>query len=405
MNFPYFISGRLSKDVNSSFTSIISKLAVVSITLSLSAMILAYFILGGFQKTVRDKIYNFKGHLEITKYTLGSSFDDNFIRVDTDFIEGLHHYEFVDHTQSFAYKAGMLKTQEEVEGVGLKGVSHDFDTLRFKENMVEGRFIAFTDSAYSKEVVLSRRIANKLRLHVGDKVTVYFVQNPPKFRRLEIVGLYETGLEEIDKSMVLADIDLIRRLNNWDDTQVGGVEIFVKDGYDMDQAEETMYADLDSYLYVDKVKEKYMQIFDWLDLLSQNVSVFLILILVVACFNMVSILLILIMERTYMIGVFQAIGATRQQIKRVFLYNGMRLVLQGLLFGNGAALLFAFVQDRFHLIPLDPVNYYMSFVPIQWNFEALIYLNALTFVIVLLALRIPLMVITKVNPVTALKFD
>ncbi|WP_255416069.1 ABC transporter permease [Reichenbachiella sp. MSK19-1] len=380
-------------------------MAVVSIALGLSAMILAYFILGGFQQTVKDKIYNFKGHLEITKYTLGSALGDHHISTGAHFFNDLEQYEFIDHIQSFAHKAGMLRTEEEVEGVLLRGVSRDFDTLRFQENMTKGRFIAYSDSEYSKEVVLSARIARKLKLEVGDDATIYFVQNPPKFRRVQIVGLYETGLEEIDKTMVLGDIGMVQRLNNWPDTLVGGVEVFVKDGYDLEIAENTLFENVDAHLYVDKVRDKYAQIFDWLDLLNQNVSVFLILILIVACFNMISILLILIMERTYMIGVFLALGAGKRQIKKIFMYNGMLLVIKGMTLGNAIALLLAFLQDQFHLIPLDPVSYYMHFVPIFWDFKALLLLNVLTFFVVLLALRIPLAVITRVKPVTALKFD
>ncbi|PIB35157.1 ABC transporter permease [Reichenbachiella sp. 5M10] len=405
MNFPYFISRRISEGVESSFTSVISRLAVVSIALGLSAMILSYFILGGFQQTVKDKIYNFKGHLEITKYTLGSSFDDHHISTGPQFYEDLGQYDFIERLQPYAYKAGMLRTQEEVEGVMFKGIAENFDTLSFQSNIVEGRFVSFYDSLYSKEVVLSRRIANKLLLEVGDYVTIYFVQSPPKFRRLEIVGLYETGLEEIDKTMILGDLRMVQRLNNWADTVVAGVEVFVKEGVDIDQAEDTLFEGVDAHLYVDKVSDKYVQIFDWLELLNQNVSVFLMLILIVACFNMISILLILIMERTYMIGVFQSLGATKRQIKKVFMLNGMWLVTKGMLLGNFVALGIAYVQSEFKLIPLDPVNYYMHFVPIDWNFKALIYLNILTFCIVLLALRIPLGVIAKVKPVTALKFD
>lgn len=405
MNFPYFISRRISQDKESTFARTISNMAVFSIALGLCAMILSYFILGGFQKTVKDKIYNFKGHLEISKYSLGSNFDENAISIGRDFVDSLYAFEFIDHTQTYAYKAGMLKTKEEVEGVMIKGVGRMFDTLRFDENMTAGRFLHFDDSTYSRELVLSDHIARKLRLEIGDKVTVYFVQNPPKFRRLQVVGLYETGLEEIDKSMVIGDIGLVQRLNNWPDTLVGGVEIFVKNGEDKDQAMDVLFESLDSDLYVDKVSNSYAQIFDWLELLSQNVSVFLVLILIVACINMISILLILIMERTYMIGVFQAIGAGKAQIKKVFMYNGLILVFKGMILGNVLAMALAFLQDQFHLIPLDPVNYYMHFVPIDWNLKAMILLNLLTFTVVWLTLRIPLAVITRIKPVAALKFD
>ncbi|MEO9964754.1 MAG: FtsX-like permease family protein [Reichenbachiella sp.] len=405
MNFPYFISKRITSEANSSFASIISKLAVISISVGLAAMILAFFILGGFQQTIKDKIYNFKGHLEITKYNMGNSLDEKSISFKSDFYVEKDQFEFIDHVQAFAFKAGLIKTKEEVEGVIFKGVDRQFDTLRFSTNMRSGRFIKHTESGYSTEVVLSTHIANKLRLRIGDQFMIHFVQNPPRFRRLKLVGLYETGLEEFDKSIILGDLGMIQRLNEWNEDQVGGFEIFVKDKKQIDKAENVLFNAIDADLYVDKVSDKYNQIFDWLGLLNQNVTVFLGLILIVACFNMISILLILILERTYMIGVLQALGASKRQVKRIFLLKGMLLVSKGLLYGNLAGLLIALIQDQFQIVPLDAANYYMYYVPIAWDYESLIALNALTFLVVSLALGIPMAVVSRVKPITAIRFN
>ena len=368
-------------------------------------MILAYFILGGFQKTIKDKIYNLKGHIEVTKFDLGSSYDENPIAIDDQVIQQVNSYDFTEHIQFFAHKSAMLKTEEEVEGVFFKGVGSNFSQVHFSSNMLRGRFIHFVDSGYSSEVVISQKISSKLNLDVGDRVTIYFMQNPPRFRRLDIVGVYETGLEEIDKALILGDLGLIRRINNWPKDMIGGYEIFLKDAGQSIQARDIMFEELNAELYVERVSDKYRQIFDWLELLDQNVAVFLGLILVVACFNMISILLILIMERTNMVGLLQSLGASKNQIRRVFLYNGIQLVVKGLVIGNGLALLLAFLQDRFQIIPLDAANYYMHFVPIEWDFKSMIFVNVLTFFVVYLALSIPLTVISRIKPIAALKFD
>lgn len=368
-------------------------------------MILSFFILGGFQQTIKDKIYNVKGHLEITEFSLGNSFDESPISNKSEFLSHLNDFEYVTHIQSFAHKAGMLRTTDEVHGVQLKGISADFDTLKISENMRSGRFIHLPDSGYTNEVVISARIASKLRLKLNDDVTIFFVQEPPRFRKLTIVGIYETGLEEFDERLVYGDLGLIRRLNDWDDTMVGGFEVFIDKSKDSQAAREDLYSRIDSDLYVTNVDDKYVQIFDWLGLLNQNVTIFLSLILIVACFNMISILLILIMERTFMVGVLQSLGSTQRQIKQIFLYNGVALIVKGLVLGNVLALVIAFVQDYFKIIPLDPANYYMYYVPIAWDLESLVFLNVLTFLVVSISLFIPLHIITRIKPAAALRFD
>lgn len=405
MNFPYFISKRITKESNSSFASVISRLAVISVSVGLAAMILSFFILGGFQQTIKDKIYNFKGHLEITKYNLGNSLDQKSVSTNSLFYQSKDDFDFIDHVQSFAFKAGLIKTKEDVEGVVFKGIGVEFDTARFHESMIAGRSVRFDSASYSKEIIISKHTATKLRLKVDDKLMLHFVQNPPRFRQLTVVGLYETGLEEFDKSIVMGDLKLIQRLNNWENDQVGGFEVFINDELEIKQAEEFLYDKIDSDLYVDKTDDKYSQIFDWLGLLDQNVTVFLGLILFVACINMVSILLILILERTYMIGVLQALGASKSQIRKVFILNGMILIGKGLFYGNCIALVIAFIQDQFHLIPLDATNYYMYYVPILWDMTSLITLNILTFLVVTITLFIPMTVVSHIKPIAAIRFS
>ena len=405
MNLAYFISRRISNDSQSSFSSVISKIAVVSIAVSLAAMILAFFILGGFKETIKNKVFNFKGHLEVTKYNFGNALDEQAVSTNSDFAHFYKDIDYIDHIQSFAHKAGLLKTKEEVQGVIFKGVGRDFDTTRFAPNIVEGRLFDFIDTTYSQEVIISKKISRSLRLNVDDDVFISFVQNPPRTRKLHITGIYETGLEEFDKQLIIGDIGLVQRMNTWADTLIGGYEVFIKDPDRMTEAEEDLFDIIDMNLFVDKISDKYVQLFDWLNLLNQNVAVFLGLLLVVSVINMISILLILIMERTNMVGVLQALGSPRKQIKKIFIYNGMLLIAKGLLWGNVVALSVAFIQDKFKVIPLDPENYYMYFVPIHWDFTMLITLNLLTFIVVSLALGIPTLVISRIKPIAAIKFD
>lgn len=405
MNLSYFISKRINKSSQGTFSSIINKIAIASIAIGLAVMLVSFLILGGFQRTIKEKIFSFGAHLQVTKYTLGNQFEEQPVSKNSDFYQNYHEYEFIEHVQQFSHKPGLLKTDEDVWGVLLKGVGKDFNVERFQNNIIAGSFIQLPDSGYSREIMISERISNLLKLNVEDDVIMYFVQDPPRYRKLTVKGIYKTDLEDFDEKIIIGDIGLIQRLNNWEEDVVGGFEIFIKNYRRMDNAEEILMEEIDYDLYVEKVSDKYIQIFEWLTLLNRNVVIFLTLILFVACFNMISILLILIMERTQMIGLLKALGATNAQVRKIFVYDGMQLMIKGLLWGNLLALAFGFLQDRFKIIPLDPENYYMNFVPIEWNWPVLVLLNILVFIIVSLVLMVPTMIISKINPIKAIKFD
>jgi len=406
LNLSYFIAKRISFKRSGGFTSTIHRIAVASIAIGLSILIISFLILGGFQNVVSEKVFSFTGHYQVHKFTSNNTFEDYPSSKNSQFYTGYKDYGFINHVQEYAYKPGLLKGDDEVQGVLLKGVAPTFDQEAFSSSIVEGRFIYFNeDSTPSYEVLLSRKIANKLLLGVGDKVVMYFVQDPPRYRRLEIVGIYETYLEDFDDKMILGDIQVIRNLNGWDDDLVGGFEVFLNDPKDIDRREEELYGKIDYDLKVDKVTNKYIQIFDWLKLLNNNVYVFLGLILFVASFNMVAILFILIMERTQMIGMLKAMGSTNRQIRRIFVWNGVRIIGRGMLIGNLIGFGVGWLQDTTRLIQLDPENYYMSYVPILWNWDIIIGLNILVLVVTTLVLFIPAMVISNVRPIKAIRFD
>lgn len=405
MNLSYFIAKRISFKRTGGFTGTIHRIAVASVAIGIAISIISFMILGGFQNEISDKVYGFTGHYQVMRFMSGNAFEESPTSYKSDFYQNHSQNSIIKHVQAFAHKPGLLKGEDEVEGVLMKGVGPDFDSVSFSRSIVKGRFITFSDSAASNEIVLSTKVAHKLLLDVGDRVIMYYVQEPPRFRRLEIVGLYETFLENFDDKILIGDIQIIRNLSGWTDEQVGGFEVFVHNPAQLDSYEEDLYKSLDYDLKLVKVKDKYLEIFDWLLLLNNNVYVFLGLILFVAAFNMVSILFILIMERTQMIGILKALGTRNKLIRKIFVWNGIRIIGRGLLIGNAAALLLGWLQDSFRLIPLDPENYYMSFVPIFWNWPVFILMNVMVLVVTTLVLFIPAMLISKLQPIKAIRFD
>lgn len=405
MNLPLFISRRISKESVGSFSTTINKIAVVSIGLSLAVLILSFMILYGFKGEIKDKIYSFSGHLIVNKYTLSTSFEEASIVVDDSLIKLINDYPLTDRVQQYAMKAGLLKTEEEVQGVIIKGVDSSFDTTDFSKHMIEGRFPDFTSEKYSTEVALSNKIAKYLQLHSGDEVLIYFVQNPPRFRKLQVTGIYETGLEEFDEKIIIGDLDLVRRINNWPDSIAGGLEIYLTDTDQIEKAGSDLFNSVGIDLYVDTVTNRFAPIFDWLNLLNRNVVILLTIIVFISGTSIISIMLILIMERTQMIGVLKSLGSSNKLIRRVFVWNGVQLIMKGLLMGNAIGLSLGFIQYYFKVIPLDAASYYMSHVPIQFDWVTVIGLNALLLLLIGLTLFIPVTIISRVQPVKAIRFD
>lgn len=450
LNLSYFISKKIRKGQKEGFSSTIHTVAMISIGVGLAATILSFLIMKGFQETVKDKIYGFSGHMLITKFSMNNSMEEQPINYNIDLYNNYKNLPFIQHIQEYAHKTGLVKTENDVVGIAIKGVGKSFDVEAFNENIIEGRFIQFPDSGYANEVVLSSMIANTLETKVGESIVVHFFQNPPRFRKLKVVGIYETNLSEYyDSKVILGDIRMIQKLNDWPDSLAGGLEVVINtDAYDkgelrseyldvvmeseaafgsgplekiwiyisewwnydheaivMEKAREDIGMMNDYDQNIELVSEKYIQIFEWLDLLSRQVNILLGVILVVVCFNMISIVLILVMERTQMIGMLKALGANDGLIRSVFIYNGVNLILKGLVLGNILGLGLCFLQDRFKIIKLNPKDYYMSFVPIGWHWDIVLILNVLTLLVVTLVLLVPTMVITRIDPIKAIRFD
>ncbi len=406
MNLPYFIAKRISDPNQGNFSAVIQKVAVASVAIGLAVMIGAYMILGGFQNNIKDKIFSFAGHIQITKFSLTNSFEEEPMTIEPERLVSIKENRFVRHIQEYAQKPAILQKGDEVFGIVVKGVGRSFNQDSFGKYLIDGRFINFNDSTHSAEIVISQHVAEDMRLAVGDRVITYFERDELAIpRRLTVVGIFNTALDDFDKKIMLGDIEMIRGLNGWNGNEVGGYEVFVDDYSRIDEAYLELNDLVGDFNDAQKVPDKFVQIFDWLALLNQNNFIFLALILFVASFNIVSVLFILIMERTQMIGMFKAIGATDGLIRKVFSLNGLRLVVKGVVIGNLVAIAFGLVQYYFKPITLDPIHYYMEYVPIDWNWQLIIGLNVLVVALITVTMLLPTALISRIRPVKAIRFD
>lgn len=406
MNIYYFIAQRVGNAQKRSFSAIIVKIAIAGIALGLATILVAFAILFGFQKNIQDKLFSFNGHMTITKRGLNNSYEESPISTNTNLYKNFDKIPSIEQLHVYGRKPGILKANSEVLGVVFKGIGRDYAQEKFRDNMIAGRFIEFSDKGYSREIIISQKIADKLGLALEDTIPMFFVQDPPRFRRLIVKGIYQTGMEEFDEKLIIGDINLVRRLNNWGDTLAGGYEIFVRNFSDLEEIAIPEVLNAMNYeMELYPITSQHLDIFDWLGLLNQNVVLFLGLILVVSSFNMISILLIMIMERVQMIGIMKAIGATNWQIRQIFFYQGLRLAFIGMGWGNLIGLGLSALQYYFKIIPLDAENYYMNAVPIDWNWSAIIALNILTLIIIALILLLPTYIISRIRPVKAIRFN
>jgi lipoprotein-releasing system permease protein len=405
LNLSYFISKRIRNKKINSFSGTIHSVAIASIGMGLAILIIAFLVLGGFKDTIRDKMVSFDGHIQITKLTLSSSFEEQPIAKNPGLLQLLKNMPETENTMYYAHKTGLLKANEEVEGVLLKGIDNQFDSSIFNTNMVKGRFIHLNDTSDTKEVVISQKLADKLLLQIGDRPLIYFIQEPIKVRRLTITGIYETGMEDFDERVIIGDLKLVQSVNDWPDSLVGGVTVHIENFKKLDYYYDDVNHAIPADMYPMKVTDKFREIFDWLELLNTNVAILITIILFVASFNMISILLIMIMERTSMIGLLKALGAEDFTIRKIFTYNGVMLVVKGMVVGNIIGIGLGLIQDRFRLIHLDPENYYMGYVPISWDITSILLVNLFTVLLVGMVLLLPTLIISRMNPVQSIRFD
>ncbi len=405
MNFPYFVSQRIRKPDANSFSSTVTKIGVGSIAVGLSLMIISFGVLFGFKDAIKQKLFSLSGHIKVVTFSDNQSVEDAYpISNDNSFYKNHSSIPEIKHFQAVATKSGILKTQDEILGVIAKGIGQDFDFETFSENIIEGNAISFTDSSYSKEILISKIISNKLRLKVGDNVIIYFLNNPDRPRKLSVKGIYETSLEEFDKNLIITDLRLLQKIAGWGKDSVGSYEIVVKDFEQLRTSAKIIQEKIPADMRMTTVVDQNMALFDWLGMLDRNMVIFLPLIAFVAAFNMISILLVLMLERTPMIGLLKALGSPNWQIRKIFLWNGISMITKGLVLGNVIGIGLCSIQKYFKLIPLDSSNYYMNYVPITLDWMIILLLNLATLALVTTLLTIPTFVITRIQPVKAIAF-
>ncbi|MBC8602083.1 ABC transporter permease [Parabacteroides acidifaciens] len=414
MNLELFIAKRIyfSKEGERKATPPVVRIAMVGIALGLAVMILSVAIVIGFKKEIRNKVIGFGSHIQITNFDNNTSYESTPVAVSDTLLNHLKSFPGITHVEAFATKPGILKTDTDFQGIVLKGVDENYDWTFFRNNLKEGEIPVFDKDKTSTDVLISCYLANMLGLKVGDSFLTYFVGENIRPRKFHITGTYETGFVDYDKIFVMADIRQTRRLNDWDADEVSGLELQV-DNYDhLDQIAEDLYFDIaekqdrngNSY-YTRSVKEMNPMIFDWLDVQDINVVVILVLILAVAGFTMISGLLIIILERTNMIGILKALGECNTSIRKIFLYISFFLIGKGMIWGNVIGIALCLIQSFFHVVKLDPSIYYLDAVPIDLTVLSLVLLNVGTLAASMLMLLGPSYLITRIEPAKSIRFE
>lgn len=411
MNFEFFIAKRLisAQSYKSSVSAPIIKIGVLAIAISTIVMLFAVAISVGLQQKIRDKAVAFNGHITISN-------------LDTNLSEGaqapikktqLFYPEFkevagITHVQAVAQKFGIIRTETDFEGLFLKGVGIDYNWQYFKEFLIQGTLPNYSES-YSDEVLISEHLAKRLLFKLGDTFQMYFLKSdsssPPSIRKFKIVGIFNSGFEELDQTFLIGDLNHVQRLNRWSKDQVGQFEVFIQDYEDLEAKGFEVYAETPSTLNAQTVKQKYPVIFDWIAIFDKNTYGIIAMMILVGVINMITALLVLILERTQMIGILKALGSRSWSIQKVFIYTASYLAITGLILGNGIGLLLLFIQKYLSPITLNPSVYYVSKAPVDINLWTILCLNLLTFTICVLVLIIPSYLIAKIAPVKAIKFD
>ncbi|MGV7106373.1 ABC transporter permease [Flavobacterium sp. U410] len=410
MNLEYFIAKRLTQDKSykSSVSSPIIKIAITAIAIGIIMMIIAVATGVGLQKKIREKVSAFNGHIII------SNFDDNQSQGDTrpistkqDFYPKFTQVQGVTHIQAVANKTGLIRTEETVEGIVFKGVGEDYDWNNVQEYLVQGKLPIIADKL-TDDILISEYLANRLNLKLGDVARTYFIKEGGKgynLRSFKIVGIFNSGFQEFDANYIIGDIKHVQKINKWKADEVGAFEVFIDDFNQIDVKGKEIYKAIPPTYDSETIAEKYYSTFEWLKLFDFNIIVILIVMIVVATINMMVALLVLILERTQMIGILKALGSNNWSIRKVFLYNAAHLIIKGLLWGNVIALLLLFAQQYFKIITLNPASYYVSVAPVDINLLHITLLNIGTIAVCLLVLIVPSYIITKISPVSAIRFD
>lgn len=413
MSFEYYIAKRIHfQQGRKNISRPAVRIATIAIALGLAVMIIALSVVLGFKQQIRNKTIGFGGHIQVSNYDSNNTYEMNPITVDSSFMTKLYSIQGVKHIESFATKPGIIKNETDFQGIVLKGVSSDFDWDFFKSNLVEGDILHISKDSLQNNVIISKYLAQLLGLKLGDSFFTYFIQNQVRARKFTIRGIYSTNFIEYDKLFIISDIRHVQQLNGWTESEYSGLELFINDFDQLDLISDAVYdvvsvqkLDEKPLYYSQSIKQINPQIFGWLDLLDLNVWVILFLMLAVAGFNMISGLLILILERTSMIGILKSLGANNWSIRKIFLYHSVFLIGKGMIWGNVIGLSFCALQYFTGIIPLDAEAYYVSTVPIIFNWTFIIALNIGTALASILMMIGPSYLITKILPAKIIRYE
>ena len=410
MNISLFIAQRLWKhrDPKKSFSRPILRLAMTSIAVGIVVMSITMATGTGLQKEIQRKIASFRGHLQVNTYTDNKSFETKPLDVSQEWYAQLKNTPGIVRHQQVALKAGILKSEKYLEGAVIKGIGADFDPNFFKEYLIEGKAPIYKNSVLNDSIVLSKNLADILDVQSGGRVAMYFIRQapkPPLMRYFYVSGLYQTGLEEVDNSFLLGDIRHIQELNNWSTHEIGGIEVFLNDYKHIEAAQNHLLDELPYEALCNSVYQSYEHLFQWIKLFDVNIIIIIIVMFLVAAINISSALLILIMERTQMVGLLKALGADSWQIRKIFLYNAGFLLLRGMLWGNIIGLGFLWLQKNYKFIKLDQSVYYVNTVPIHLDIMLWILLNGAVLLLSIVVLILPSYYISTLKPVKTLRFD
>lgn len=413
MNFENFIAKRFLKGSDAgNLSKPFIRITIIAIALSLAIMIVSIAVITGFKREIKSKVVGFGSHIQITNYDSNQSYETQPIPSDLPCMADVKKIKGIKHIQVFGIKAGIIKTQTDIQGVVLKGIASDFDWTFFKHNLVEGDIFNTNDSVPTNKTLISKTLSNLLRLKVGDTYDIFFVQEPPRFRRFIVAGIYDTQMPEFDKMYVLCDLRHIRKLNGWKDNEITGYELLVDNldkvddlALQVDDIAGFVFFGDGSRLKVQSIMDKYPNIFDWLGLQDINAAVLIVLMLLVAGINMISGLLIIILEKTGTIGLLKALGSSNYSIRKVFLIQSAYIMVKGLIIGNIVGISICLLQHYFGIVKLDEEYYFLSVVPINLQFWHVLILNIAAFLVGMAMLVVPSMVVSRISPDRSLKFD
>ena len=389
-------------------SGLIVNIAIAAVAISVAVMLISIAVVQGYKLQITNKITGFSNHIQISRLDFNNSFETNPIYRDAKIEQTLHSDNRIEFIQPYATKAGIIKTSSEFEGVVLKGIDQSFNWGFIQSCLLDGEVFVPNDSSASNKIVISMSTAQKLQLELGQGLVVYFVQEDgsmPRARKFTITGIYSTGFSDLDALYGIIDIRHIQRLNKWDENQITGYEVKLKKYDDLILTASELLPLMPMHLQVKTIVDVYPQLFDWLGLLDLNVLVIIVLMVVVACINMSTALLILIVERSNMIGMLKAMGTNNKQVQHIFVFMAARLIGKGLLIGNTFGLLICVTQYYLGWIKLDEEAYFLNQVPVFLNALDVLWINLGAFVLCLLIMLLPAQFVSKITPVKAIKFQ